>query len=93
MFLRSSSRPQPVECFFCLSTTLLPPASGVSNGVSLVVDRKGKGRAREGGTKWDWECDRCGCRNVRDEVILPCLLCCDCQVHVDTNDVAWGDDI
>lgn len=65
MFLRSSNRPQPVECFFCLSTALLPPTK------TAPVDKKGKGRATgfgEVGSKWNWRCDRCGCWNVRDEV-------------------------
>lgn len=62
-FLRSSARPQAVECFFCLSTSVLPPLHG--------SDRKGKGRATEAGTPWHWLCERCGCWNVRDEVGLP----------------------
>jgi hypothetical protein len=61
MFLRSSSRPQPVDCFFCLSPSLLPP-------LNTTVDRKGKGRLGEVGTKWNWNCERCGCWNIRDEV-------------------------
>jgi hypothetical protein len=64
MFTRSSSRPQPVDCFFCLSPSLLPPSN------SSDVKGKGKGRMGEVGSKWNWYCERCGCWNVRDEVSL-----------------------
>ncbi|KAK8850464.1 hypothetical protein IAR55_004382 [Kwoniella newhampshirensis] len=61
-FLRSASRPQPVQCFFCLSPSLLPPHSSSSSS-----DRKGKGRIAEVGTQWNWQCERCGCWNIKDE--------------------------
>ncbi|WWD20646.1 hypothetical protein CI109_105122 [Kwoniella shandongensis] len=60
-FLRSATRPQPVQCFFCLSPSLLPPHA------SSLNDRKGKGRIAEVGTKWNWQCERCGCWNIKDE--------------------------
>lgn len=65
-FLRSSTRPQPVQCFFCLSPSLLPPRPHVSPPVS--PGRKGKERIAEPGTKWNWQCERCGCWNIRDAV-------------------------
>lgn len=65
-FLRSSTRPQPVQCFFCLSPSLLPPRPHVPPPVS--PGRKGKERIAEPGTKWNWQCERCGCWNIRDAV-------------------------
>ncbi|WRT70630.1 uncharacterized protein IL334_007628 [Kwoniella shivajii] len=62
--LRSSNRPTPVQCFFCLSPSLLPPHPSAS---SPIRDIKGKSRIAEIGTKWNWQCDRCGCWNIRDE--------------------------
>ncbi|KAI9633529.1 Ima1 N-terminal domain-containing protein [Dioszegia hungarica] len=63
--LRSATRPQAVECFFCLSPSVLPAQLPQPSSLS---DRKGKGKARaEVGTKWNWHCGRCGCWNVRDE--------------------------
>ncbi|ORX41072.1 Ima1 N-terminal domain-domain-containing protein [Kockovaella imperatae] len=61
-FLRSSTRPRAVECFFCLSASLLPPSG-------LVTNRKGKGRASAKSleTEWNWHCDRCGCWNIKDK--------------------------
>nr|XP_019008114.1 uncharacterized protein I206_07282 [Kwoniella pini CBS 10737]OCF46895.1 hypothetical protein I206_07282 [Kwoniella pini CBS 10737] len=58
--LRSSTRPVAVQCFFCLSPSLLPPHPS-------TPDRKGKGKIAEVGTKWNWKCDRCGCWNIKDE--------------------------
>ncbi|WVQ70709.1 hypothetical protein IAR50_000231 [Cryptococcus sp. DSM 104548] len=58
--LRSSARPAPVECFFCLSTTILPshlgaaPSSASGTGIAPV------------GTRWNWQCERCNCWNIRD---------------------------
>lgn len=89
-FLRSATRPIAVDCFFCLSPSLLPPASG-SNGESSqsgwlggtasavgfdeVRTRKGKGKAgavsmKARGTRSRWQCDRCGCWNIMNEVRL-----------------------
>ncbi|WVF67934.1 hypothetical protein IAT40_002696 [Kwoniella sp. CBS 6097] len=71
-FLRSSTRPTAVQCFFCLSPSLLPPhpsASADDHGLGSPKrgDRKGKARIAEVGTKWNWQCERCGCWNIRDE--------------------------
>ncbi|AAW41163.1 conserved hypothetical protein [Cryptococcus deneoformans JEC21] len=63
-FLRPSARPQPVQCFFCLSPALLPPRAHVPPPAS--PGRKGKERIAEPGTKWNWQCERCGCWNIRD---------------------------
>ncbi|OCF54788.1 hypothetical protein L486_07924 [Kwoniella mangroviensis CBS 10435] len=60
--LRSSTRPVPVQCFFCLSPSLLPPHPQSTN-----ISPKGKNRISEVGTKWNWQCDRCGCWNIKDE--------------------------
>ncbi|RXK40627.1 hypothetical protein M231_02082 [Tremella mesenterica] len=57
-FLRSSTRPVAVECFYCLSPSLLPPS---------LEGRKGKTKVASPGTRWNWRCDRCGCWNVKDE--------------------------
>ncbi|OCF45681.1 hypothetical protein I317_00584 [Kwoniella heveanensis CBS 569] len=71
-FLRSSTRPTAVQCFFCLSPSLLPPhpsanADGYSYGRSQRPgDRKDKAIIAEVGTKWNWQCERCGCWNIRD---------------------------
>jgi hypothetical protein len=69
-FLRSSTRPQAVECFFCLSTALLAPETAVAGG-------KGKERVGQPGTRWNWHCRRCGCWNIRDEVcqLYRCFQC------------------
>ncbi|WVR08586.1 hypothetical protein IAU60_005641 [Kwoniella sp. DSM 27419] len=64
--LRSSTRPTPVQCFFCLSTTFIPPKA-TTEPASTRYDRKGKGRIAEAGTQWNWYCERCGCQNLRDE--------------------------
>lgn len=73
-FLRPSTRPQSVQCFFCLSPSLLPPRPHASSPPTSP-DRKGKGRIAEPGTKWNWQCERCGCWNIRDNVrILPFLV-------------------
>ncbi|WWD08432.1 hypothetical protein V865_006544 [Kwoniella europaea PYCC6329] len=60
--LRSSTRPVPVQCFFCLSPSLLPPHPQSTNS-----SPKGKNRISEVGTKWNWQCERCGCWNIKDE--------------------------
>ncbi|WVQ95498.1 hypothetical protein IAU59_002595 [Kwoniella sp. CBS 9459] len=70
-FLRSSTRPTAVQCFFCLSPSLLPPhptngANHYHGGSPKPQDRKGKARIAEVGTKWNWQCERCGCWNIRD---------------------------
>lgn len=71
-FLRPSARPQPVQCFFCLSPALLPPRAHVPPPVS--PGRKGKERIAEPGTKWNWQCERCGCWNIRDAVRILLVL-------------------
>ncbi|ODO10597.1 hypothetical protein I350_01194 [Cryptococcus amylolentus CBS 6273] len=58
--LRSSTHPAPVQCFFCLSTTILPPHTDPAPGTG-----SGKGIA-PAGTKWNWQCERCNCWNIRD---------------------------
>ena len=62
MWFRSETT---LECYYCNSTlTLLPPTS--------PSDVKGKQKQVEGniaiGTKHDYECSVCGCRNTRDKV-------------------------
>ncbi len=63
--LRSAARSQPVDCFFCLSPSILPPLETAN------PDRKGKGKFAQVGTRWNWCCQRCGCWNIRDEVGIP----------------------
>ncbi|WWC92208.1 uncharacterized protein L201_007162 [Kwoniella dendrophila CBS 6074] len=68
--LRSSTRPTAVQCFFCLSPSLLPPQSSnfASSSTSTSKrDVKGKSRIAEVGSKWNWQCEKCRCWIIRDE--------------------------
>ncbi|KAK4687189.1 hypothetical protein P7C73_g2929, partial [Tremellales sp. Uapishka_1] len=67
--LRSSTRPVVVECFFCLSPSLLPPQPAESS-----PNRKGKNKIAPVGTRWNFQCERCGCWNIRDETLIMNLL-------------------
>ncbi|WVN89739.1 uncharacterized protein L203_104969 [Cryptococcus depauperatus CBS 7841] len=69
LFLRPTTRLQPVQCFFCLSHSLLQPQPKNSQP-SITSKRKGKDRIvaiAEPGTKSNWQCERCGCWNIRDQ--------------------------
>ncbi|WVQ85896.1 hypothetical protein IAT38_008064 [Cryptococcus sp. DSM 104549] len=73
--LRSATRPQAVQCFFCLSTSVLPPLQTLPPSSSPTRlsfksssnDRKGKGRIAEAGTPYNWTCKSCGCHNIKDQ--------------------------
>lgn len=75
----STPRQIPVDCFFCLSPAFLDPKpepsaskqrwAGGSNGdVGPDYGLGGIVPGGEEGTKWNWQCPKCHCWNVRDKV-------------------------